>query len=387
MTPPADCVELLRAMVRFDTVTPSASGRPEAEGELGAWLADFARRWGFQTQALPVAGEAPNILITCQCGHDAPWLLLDSHLDTVGVEGMTIDPFGADLRDGRVWGRGAADTKGTGAAMLWALRESAAAGTLAWNVAVLLSVGEEHLQPGAQSFATRDLPNLGWSPWGVVVGEPTGMQVVAAANGYVRARVVTRGVAAHSSTPERGRNAIVDMARVIDRLQTEHIDRRATAHPLTGVGSCSINLITGGAQINVVPEHCELRLDQRITPDQTTDGALAEIAGVLDRMRAEDPALRVSIEGAEIAMPLAHDHNRAVAVWASEALRAAGCHGAIVGAPYTTNANRFARFGLRCVIVGPGDIAQAHTAEESIGLEELHAGVCGYRALIETPTI
>lgn len=383
-TIPKSAAELLQAMVRFDTVTRSVSGRAEPERVLGDWLVGLAQRWGLETRDLPVDGNAPNRLIQAEIDPGLPWLMLDSHLDTVGVAGMTIDPFGGEVRDDRIWGRGAADTKGTGAAMLWALHQAHREGSLVWNVGLLFSIGEEHMQPGARSFLEHDLPSLDWAPCGVVVGEPTSMKVVAATNGYVRARLVTHGLAAHSSTPHLGRNAVLAMARVLLSLESELATLPVLAHPLTGPGTASVNLISGGTQINVVPERCEARLDLRITPHQTPEGAIAQLETLLRRLQNTDPTLRVELTAAETAPPLDHTTNQTLATWASGTLQAAGIPAPVVGGPYTTNANRYAQQGLPCVVLGPGEMSQAHTAEESIALEELETGVRGYGALLKS---
>src|SRR5690606_31565943 len=146
------CAELLLAMVRFDAVGPRTSGRSESERPLGEYLAQIAATWGFSYRWLPVPGCAPNLLIEHRVNPTGPWLLFDSHLDTVGVEGMTVDPFAATVCGERLYGRGTCDTKGTGAAMLWAMREYELSGRDGANVALLFSVGEEDQQIGARLF-------------------------------------------------------------------------------------------------------------------------------------------------------------------------------------------------------------------------------------------
>lgn len=380
---PTTCVELLQAMVAFDTVTPQASGRLEAERPLAEWLAEVAGPWGFDATWLPVAGLAPNLLLTHAADPELPWWLFDSHLDTVDIIGMTIDPFGGEVGGARLYGRGACDTKGSGAAMLWAAREAIAAGSIKNNIAILFTVGEEHAQVGARSFVEIDLPKLPWRPAGVVVGEPTLMQVVAASNGFVRFRVTTRGKAVHSSTPHLGRNAITDMARVVLAIQHEHIDRLAAEHPLTGRATCSINGIHGGVQHNIVPDTCEIEIDQRLTPGEEAEEALRSVRGVLDRLTTGDPAFRYELHDVEIAPPFAPESPATFAEQVAQRLSSGGIPSAVIGAPYTTNANHYAPAGLPCVVLGPGDIASAHTVDESISLEQLEAGVRGYRALME----
>lgn len=382
--PPTSCLELLQAMVRFDSVTPRTSGRPDAEQPLGAYVAGLASGWGLAVTELHVPGGAPNVLVTGPRQPDAPWWLFDSHLDTVGIEGMTVDPLGAHIEGGRLYGRGACDTKGTGAAMLWALREAAAAGTAPANLALLFTVGEEARQVGARAFLERDLAKLGWSPAAVVVGEPTQMNVVRAANGYVRIRLATHGRAAHSSSPEQGLNAISTMARAVTAIEDQYIARLDATHPLTGRSTCSINVIRGGSEHNVVPPRCEVTIDHRLTPGQDGEQALAGIRAALDALAARDNRLEYSFDDVETAPPMGPELNGPLSEHVASVLNAAGIASTVHGAPYTTNANHYGGAGLKCVVLGPGDIAQAHTKDEWISLEQLQLGVQGYRALMES---
>ncbi|MEM6655530.1 MAG: M20/M25/M40 family metallo-hydrolase [Planctomycetota bacterium] len=390
---PNDVVELLRSMIRFDTVTPRDSGRSDAEHALAGWLHGLAESWGFATRWLPVDGFSPNLLVTCEVDPSAPWWLFDSHLDTVGVEGMTIDPFGGDLRDvdagggqePRILGRGACDTKGTGAAMLWALRDTRDAGALAANAAVLFTVCEEDHQQGAVAFVERGLDEIGWRPDAVVVGEPTGMQAVAASNGFVRWKLRTLGAAAHSSTPERGHNAILDMAHAVQWLQERHVGPANNApdpHPLTGGGSCSINVIRGGAQCNIVPETCEVAVDQRVPPGREPRDEIATVETLMAELADRHAGLRWEITNIETAPPFDSPPSRRLADRTAAFLRDASIASSVVGAPYTTNANHYAAAGLPCVVLGPGDIAMAHTKAESIGVAQLREGVTGYAAMM-----
>lgn len=380
-------VPLLQAMIQHDTVTPSVSGRPAAEHALGVFLAGIAEPWGLGAEFLPVAGHAPNVLLTHRVDAALPWRLFDSHLDTVGVDGMTVDPFGGELRDGLVLGRGACDTKGTGAAMLWAAKQAIAAGTLRCNLAILLTVGEEQHQIGARAFLEHNLATLGWRPEVVVVGEPTAMQAVAASNGFVRWRITTHGKAAHSSTPERGRNAIIDMARVVLAIESGHIARlngaEARTDPRTGRSTCSINVVRGGVQHNIVPDFCEVQVDQRLVPGHEAEEVLASVRSDLEPMAAADPGFRYTFKSIESAKPFASEASTVVSERVAATLSSAGLASEVVGAPYTTNANHYAPAGLPCVVCGPGDIAKAHTVDESIAVEQLELGVHGYRALME----
>ena len=379
-----DCPSLLRAMIQFNTVTPHVSGRYDAERPLAEWLASAGEAWGMTARWLPVPDAADNLLLTFEQAGDRRWLLFDSHLDTVDTAGMTIDPLGGEIRDGKLYGRGACDTKGTGAAMLWAARQAIASNEAVSNLAILFSVGEEHCQIGAQAFCNDSLPQLGWRPDLVIVGEPTRMRVVAASNGFVRWRVTTHGVAAHSSTPQLGHNAIHDMARVITAIEQHHIQPLNATHPLTGKASCSVNGIHGGVQHNIVPERCEIQIDQRLIPGQTPDEAVQSATRAIDSLRDTHPRLRYEFSHVESAPPYASDALLAVGQEVASYLTDAGISSEVIGAPYTTNANHYAN-ELPALVLGPGDIAQAHTKDEWISLEQLELGVSGYRALMQRP--
>ena len=166
------CETLLQAMVGFDTVNSAISGRPDAELALSVYLEAQTEAMGLDTRRLPVTGEGFNLLVSHQVDARAPWLLFESHLDTVSVDGMTVDPFGGRIADGRMYGRGTCDTKGTGAAMLWALSRYSR-GTGPNNVAILFTLDEEVGKTGVRTFVASQLPDLDWRPAGVIVGEPT----------------------------------------------------------------------------------------------------------------------------------------------------------------------------------------------------------------------
>ncbi|MDE2997642.1 MAG: M20 family metallopeptidase [Gemmatimonadota bacterium] len=372
------CESLLQAMVGFDTVNSAISGKPDAERALSVYLEAQAEAMGLDTRRLPVTGEGFNLLVTRQVDGQAPWLLFESHLDTVSVDGMTIDPFGGRVADGRMYGRGTCDTKGTGAAMLWALsRYSRGSGPN--NVAILFTLDEEIGKTGVRTFVASQLPDLDWRPAGVIVGEPTRLQAVVAHNGVVRWRIRTEGVAAHSSDPSRGQSAIRAMMEVIEALEERYIARLASEHPLTGRAQCSINLIRGGAQINMIPEHCEIHVDRRVVPGEDPDTVIPAVEGVLEELRTRSPHLTVVQKAPDMVdSPLDPAGGKAFGVFVASVLKSMGLPDELTGVGYGTDASSFSRAGIPAVVLGPGDIAQGHTANEWIELEQLRAGVDVY---------
>ncbi len=387
MTP--DVSTLLRAMLGIDSVNRHISGRPAAEAALVDLLEREAAAQGLVTRRLAVAGEADDLLVTAATVlPDAPWLLFESHTDTVGVEGMVVPPFTATDTPGRIHGRGACDTKGSGAAMLVALAEHAralAAGDPGVNGALLFTVDEEIARAGIHRFMDTHLPGLGWLPAAVVAGEPTGLRMVVAHNGVVRAVIRTRGVAAHSSDPRRGRSAISAMLPIVRLLEEEVLPAIAASHPLTGAAVGSVNVFRGGEQVNIIPASAEIHLDRRTVPGEDGHAVMAELHALLDRLRAEDPTLQVELTDPIVHGTLDPASNGAWAAIVGDTLTRLGLDPEGIGVAYGTDASELGESGIPAVVLGPGDIAQAHAADEWVEVDQLERAVTIYRELLRGP--
>ena len=384
---PISCEKLLQAMVGYDTVNSNISGTPDAERPLALYIEAQAENMGFKTHRLSVNEAGFNLLVTRRTSDQAPWLLFVSHLDTVSTEGMSIDPFAGNIRDGKLYGRGACDTKGSGAAMLWALKDYAtqpAAG--ANNIAIVYTVDEEVTVTGARTFVKDHLPALDWRPAGVIVGEPTQLKPVVAHNGLVRWAIRTQGQAAHSYDPSKGRSAITMMTKVIEALESQYISGLSTAHPLTGRAQCSINLIRGGVQINIIPEHCRIHLDRRLVPGESPKQVLPEVERVLEVLRHSNPEVDVVQEQPAMTVaPLDPSGGEQFAGFVQRVLTQMGLVAELKGVGYGTEASSFGPAAVPAVVLGPGDIAQAHTGDEWIDIEQLRRGVEVYRGLMTMP--
>ncbi|MFH1571826.1 MAG: M20 family metallopeptidase [Gemmatimonadota bacterium] len=378
------CEDLLADMVGFDTVNSRISGRPHAEADLARYLAEVAAAAGFQTQQLPVDDGSHNLLVTCEVDAAAPWLLFESHLDTVSVAEMTIDPFGAVIADGRICGRGACDTKGTGAAMLWALRQYAA-GKGATNVAIAYTVDEEIGKAGVRAFTGSQLAGLGWRPVGAVIGEPTLLRPVVAHNGIARWKIHTRGRAAHSGDPSKGQSAITMMLRVVDLIEQRYAPSLTTAHPLTGKAQCSVNVIRGGVQVNVIPAHCQIEVDRRVVPGEDNRTVVPAVERLLGELRRAHPGLEVEQEEPYLDPPLDPAGGEAFAGAVGRVLEGLGLPAAPAGVHYGTDASQFSEIGIPALVLGPGSIDQAHTRDEWLALDQLRRGAGAYLALMRAP--
>ncbi len=382
-TTPASVNELLQATVRINSVNSNMRGQSDSERELAAFLEGVARSFGLETRRCPVEGYGTNLLVLHEKRADLPWLLFDSHLDTVSAEGMTIDPFGAEIHDARLWGRGACDTKGSGAAMLWAARAYAGSKRGPNNLAILFSVDEEWGMRGIRSFLAHDYPRLGFRFRGAIVGEPTRLRAVVAHGGICRFRVVTRGIAAHSSNPALGRSAISAMMRILEAVESRYRPSLSASHPLIGRAQCSVNTIRGGVASNIIPDRCEIEVDRRMVPGERAEEVARLFAETLQAVKAEHPELDYLLESTFEAPPLAPDDSGELFDVVRGVLDGLNLPSEASGATYTTHAGSYAAAGLPAIVIGPGDLAKAHTADEWIDLVELERSVAVYRGIMD----
>ena len=289
-------------------------------------------------------------------------VLLVPHTDTVNA---TDDQFTPRARNGRLFGRGACDTKGSVAAMLTALSEVARGSQRPKDTEFIFIalVDEEQGQTGS-----RALVRSGLKADLAIIGEPTRLQVVTAHKGTLWVKLETRGKSAHGSWPELGRNAIHTMARVVDVLQTDYAAQlRRRRHPLLGHATISVGAIRGGTQANIVPDRCTISIDRRTLPGETDAGVRREILRALRRRNL--PAAFVK-EKLLPCPPLETDPRHPLV---ARFLKTAGQRKP-AGVRYFSDASVLGHGGIPSVVFGPGDIAQAHTADEWISLASLERG-------------
>jgi acetylornithine deacetylase/succinyl-diaminopimelate desuccinylase-like protein len=362
---PVAAHKLLRELIALPSVNPAfLQGRDDLTGEqrVADFLAFTADRAGLELEWQEVFPGRSNLLIrlTPAGGKVRRRILLAPHMDTVGVDGEAR--FKPVVQAGRLHGRGACDTKGSIATYLAALLELAASGPRPRETEIILTalVDEENNQSGS-----RDLVKRGLKAELAIVGEPTRLKVVTAHKGDLWLRLTTHGKSAHGSKPHLGKNAVHAMARVVEELETNYaatLKRRT--HPLLGHATVNVGFIAGGRQPNIVPDRCEILIDRRTLPGETDAGVFAELRALLRRLgvdaeltdtkNAPCPALETDPN-----LPLVR-----------QLTRCAGQRRAL-GVDYFSDAAVLASGGIPSVLLGPGDIAQAHTADEWVELTQL----------------
>jgi acetylornithine deacetylase len=338
---------LLADLVAIPSVNPmgrALAGSGFHEAGMTAYLERWFQELGVLVERQPIAPGRENLIATFRPEGARKTLLFDAHQDTVPTDGMTIEPFAATIRDGKLYGRGACDIKGGMASMLTAfarlVRERPGRSAA---VIMVCTVDEEYTHLGssrlAQSQKGVDL---------AVVAEPTMLQVVNCHKGAVRWKVATSGVACHSSTPELGRNAIYKMAEVVFALKdyANAIGRQAP-HAMLGAPSLSVGRIEGGQSVNVVPDWCEVDVDRRLVPGETGKGVIAGVRSFLESRLGglED----VKFLPAWVDMPVLAPENTEGTGWVEVVQRAVGrvmgFEPGVRGVPYGTDAGPLGEAG------------------------------------------
>ncbi len=354
--------ELLQALVQIPSVNPAGDpGTPHTgEQAIANWLASWLRREfpAARVELRDVLPGRPNVVVRfSDADGKKPRLLFAPHTDTVSVGGMTIDPFGAELRDGKVWGRGTSDTKGSMASMLWAIRaEKDRLASLSHEIWFAGLCSEEAGQHGAYALAKAEKFDF------VIAGEPTGLDAVVAHKGALWLTLTTRGRAVHAAEPERGENAIYKMADLLRCVRDEIAPMLSAdgTNPLLGKTTISAGTISGGSKINIVPDVCRAEVDIRFLPGKNPLEAVSK--------RLREVCADVKIEHT-LSHPMLTDEAHPVIGKLRE------CGSRCIGAPWFSDAGVFSQHGMAAIALGPGSIAQAHTKDEFISVSDLEAGV------------
>ena len=391
--------DLLQELVRIPSVNPAfLAGNTTSGGEsdITDLLQDFFQNLGWQWLRQEVHPGRENIVAVCRASGSAAVrkpVLWEVHQDTVGVEGMKIDPYAATEAEGRIWGRGACDVKGGMAAMLAALaRVEAEGAALQQTVILAMAINEECGFTGVKALcrlwgteeeAAAEVENLSGPlslaelrelrPERAIVAEPTLLDVVVAHKGSVRWRCHTHGRAAHTSRPEKGCNAISAMVRVVQAIEQFHDDvlSRRAAHALCGRPTVCVSTIAGGSGVNTVPHHAVIDIDRRLVPGETPEEAYRELVEYVTTHCEVGEATIEHEPPANPSVGLRDTDNRAWAETIAETVRALGEPSSLIGVPFGTDAWALDHAGIPTVVFGPGSIDQAHTDDEWIDIGQL----------------
>ena len=357
-------IDLLRDLVAIDSVNPSLVPGAAGEAQIAAVVADRLRQIGLDVHVSEVAPGRPNVVGVLEGRAAGRTLMFCGHVDTVGVEGMA-SPFDPEIRSGRLYGRGAQDMKGGVAAMIDAARMAVERGFEKGRLIIAAVVDEEFASIGADAIATS------WSADGAVVTEPTDLQVAIGHKGFAWIDVETVGRAAHGSRPKDGRDAIMRMGRVLQRLESLDRDLQArTPHPVMGTGSLHASIVNGGRELSSYPDRCQLQMERRTIPGETGTLAEAEVVRILQELTREDPEFEATARLTFARPPYELDASHPLVECLIGAARRAGCGTGTIGMSFWTDAAVLASAGIPSVLFGPGG-AGLHSVQEYVTVSDV----------------
>lgn len=359
--------EVLARMVQIDSRNPQLAAGAPGEGELAAYVAARMVELGLEVETEVLGEGRINVVGIWRGTGRGRSLMLNGHLDTVGVDGMA-EPFSGVVRDGKLFGRGSYDMKGSLAAMLAAtraLRERQV--VLAGDVLLTAVADEEYASIGTEAIARRYRADA------AIVTEATGMEIVCAHRGFVWYEVVVTGHSAHGSLYDVGIDANMRMGRFLAELETLEVELRTArpSHPLTGSPSLHAATLHGGSGLSTYAERCTLRIERRLNPGETEAQATRELQGILDRLAAADPTFQATLTPIFSRTPMEAPTDAPIVRLVDEVVsRRSGRPATYAGMRGWTDAAILSDAGIPTLLLGPfGD--GAHAAEEWVDLGSL----------------
>jgi acetylornithine deacetylase len=366
--------EILADLVAIASVNPRDGESDGGETRVGEHMAAWARGYGLKAELVESLPGRSNVYVTIP-GTLPGRILLQSHTDTVEVQGMTGEPF-RTRRDGdKIFGRGTCDAKGQLAVFMAAIESIMQSRAPHHEVLLAGCVDEEERYRGVLTLCERDGDFVG-----AIVGEPTELRMVVAHKGVLRCRIRVEGPGGHSSIPQGRLNPISVCAQIINYLDTVATPLLPSDGSLLGPATLVVTMIEGGEAINIIPREASLRLDRRTLgreePIEVWRALKDEIESRWPQAVVEEPSL------IDYGLEVAEDSAFAEAM--STALVGAGLDPTGIGVPYGSDASKIARMGVPCVVFGAGSVGNAHTINEFVSVKQLERGVEVISALLSS---
>jgi acetylornithine deacetylase len=359
-----ELTQLLAELVQINSTNPDLVANGVGERDIARRIGAWADRHALEVHLVePVAGR-PSVVVVARGTGGGASLLLNGHIDTVGVSGMA-DPFGARIEDGKLYGRGAYDMKGGVAASLWAAAQ-AKERSLRGDVIVTCVADEEVASLGTQAVLEA------WRADAAIVTEPTALDLCVAHKGFLWWEVEMQGRAAHGSRPDLGIDAIAKAGRILSDIQA--LDRSlqsGAGHPLLGSGSIHVSLIRGGQEMSSYPETCAIGIERRTIPGESVAQVEAELQAILDAAGQRDPAFHATARTTLVREPFeAPPDAEIVALVRRHAANVTGEERRLYGDTPWMDAAFLSAANIPTVVFGPSG-AGAHAVEEWVDLESV----------------
>ena len=359
---------ILRSLVSINSINPYVE-KGAGEKEIAEHIGERLKQLGLKVTMQNVVDGRQNVIGLLRGSGDGPSLMLNGHLDTVGVEGMKANPFEPRVdTGGNLHGRGACDMKGSLSAMIaaieWVVREEI---ELRGDLFFTGAVDEEYKARGTMKIAESFRADA------AIVGEPTGLDIAIAHKGFVWLHVVTHGRAAHGSVPEEGIDAIEKMGKLVVSMDELRKMYGRARHPLLGTPKIHTSTISGGSEWSVIPERCDLAIERRTLPGENESTVVQEISSLLAKLASRDAQFDATVSVDTVLPPFEESEDATIVGIVKKATKAVvGKVPKIMGVPYWTDAATLKnKAGIPTCLFGPGDIRLAHSRDEYVPLEEV----------------
>jgi acetylornithine deacetylase len=356
--------ELLKELVKIDSVNPSLVPGAKGEAEIAEYVADWLNELGLKARVDKIEKNRCNAVGTLKGAGDGRSLMLNGHIDTVGYDYMTIDPLDPVVKEGRMYGRGTFDMKGGLVASLAALKAVVDSGAqLRGDVVVAAVCDEEYASIGTERVMEKTRVDA------AIIGEPSALQIVRCHKGFAWIDVETRGLAAHGSAWDVGVDAIAKMGRVLTGLEELGVSYQKRKHPIVGPASVHASTIKGGLELSTYPDRCLLQIERRLIPGEERRDVEDEMETLLKGIADKDPKFTASYDitfyRGSMDVPETSDICQTIVACSKEAIRLTP---AFTGGSGWLDTQIIWEKGIPAVAYGPaGD--GAHSAVEWVDLE------------------
>jgi acetylornithine deacetylase ArgE len=366
-------IDLAKQIISFDT-----SGPPTKELPLAKWINDFFIDLRIESMVQEVAQDRGNVVAKMGEGK-RPGLVLSGHIDVVPAGDLSLwktGPYDPDVRDGKLYGRGACDMKGPDACILQAAKELKNE-KFKRQLVLVFTAGEDTGGWFVDKVLSDELVTTQNAAFGVIA-EPSMMNIVRTHKGGGGAVVMIHGRAAHSSRPELGINAILKASDFLQEIKALQVKLNKKKHPLLGSTTIKPTLIKGGFKANIIPDLCEITLNMRCLPEHSKKEVINKwIVDIFEKLSRSDQNFKADIKDLRASEALDVAKSLKIVKLLKEILGTDA-----IGVPYYTEAVSYTKAGIPTVICGPGDIDQAHAPNEFISINQLEKGVEVYKQLI-----
>ena len=373
-----EVVNLARDLVRIKSINP-----PGLEKEAADFTAEKLIELGLTVDKYEVYPGRPNVVGRLKGTSGTPILMMNCHLDVVppgNKDSWSFEPFGGEVKNGRLYGRGASDTKGAIASVICAVKAITEGETeLEGDLILALVVDEEVSGAGTQSLIDK-----GYRADMAVVTEPTMLQVCIAHKGVAHIEIITKGEASHAGTPHKGSNAIYKMMKVVSSLEKFSSELEQRIHPLVGSCTLSVCTIIGGTKVNIIPDFCRVEIDRRTIPGEPLKNVEQEVKELVTRVQSGDPSLNIDYTLTHMLEPAEIRANESIVKMALESVKNVTGLDAGVGGFAATSDMRILvnQAGIPTIILGPGSLNEAHIIDEFVDTRQLVNAAKIYTQLI-----